>query len=205
MPMTGQIRIMVVLFIYFYLFFFFVVIKQAQHNPCCAVELYLTGGPERWRYNSTSPPPFGVSPLFPHRLDLLQLTVLLVARLLLVPSVPVYLCAKVTLVQIFLMRQSATCRLLTLLVLRFPSFQKFHNLYRKSQNARDRSRFVRVLAVKFCEISAKAKTSYQGSLKTCPSPRQNSNCWPTHNLSHAKLINDMAKMHLCLRTENSSS
>ncbi|EDW49379.1 GM17466 [Drosophila sechellia] len=134
-----------------------------------------------------------------------RLTVLLVARLLLVPSVPVYLCAKVTLVQIFLMRQSATCRLLTLLVLRFPSFQKFHNPHRKSQNARDRSRFVRVSAVKFREISAKAKTSYQGILKTCPSPRHNSNCWPMHNLSHAKLINDLAKMHLCLRTENSSS
>jgi len=75
MPMTGQIRIMGLFFIYFllfrfififfilFLFFFIVVIKQAQHNPCCAVELHLTGRPERWRYNSTSPPPFGASPL----------------------------------------------------------------------------------------------------------------------------------------------
>jgi len=130
--------------------------------------------------------------------------------LLLVPSVPVCLCAKVTLVQIFLMRQSATCRLLTLLVLSSIVPIPARNPPESTEIPecqRSKPFCTCLLAVKFCEISAKTKTSCPGSMEDSNPqnlsaslslwPRHNSNCWPTHNLSHAKLINDFGQeMHL---------
>lgn len=87
------------------------------YNPRCAVKLHLAAAGQRWRYNSTRLPTPNTRLPMPASQPASHPTPLRPAP---PPDAACFslLCpAKVTLVQIFLMRQSATCRLLTHLVL----------------------------------------------------------------------------------------